>query len=419
MHNPLSLKPRWLISIIPYKLVMAIMSTLIILYVIDVGGRAEEVSLTVATLTLGGLIGSLLWSYLINRAKNKLGFYLLGYLGLIFPSLILYFSQDFLLILISAFFFSFVTASTYFAGLFMISKTKKGMDKMIGRFEEVGGWAWVAGLVLGTLLTSFLNLRTIFLILGILSLLSILLIVPSLERKLLVKFKEKIKEEELGLLPMVERGVEFILKEEEFVVHHFFRGLGAVVKGPLSLTHPIVKIGLPKTHIYFHLSFLLLFISFGLVSSQIINFQKQNGLSDSLVFMFSLLSSVVAAIFYSKASKTKNLEKTLKCMYALRGLMFLVVGIPFLLFYPFIYFLFFTFFLVDGFTWAHILILSNSNILRVAKGEIGLNNFFRSIGFIIGSFLAGIVVSSLGFFTNFLMASIIVFMVALIFKKMG
>jgi len=71
--------------------------------------------------------------------------------------------------------YTFFIASTVPIPVLIITKVFRleDWDCAIGRFNEIGGWAWVAGLAIGFLLSQVLSLRWIFAVLGLIGLLSV------------------------------------------------------------------------------------------------------------------------------------------------------------------------------------------------------------------------------------------------------
>jgi predicted MFS family arabinose efflux permease len=215
----------------------------------------------------------------------------------------------------------------------------------------------------------------------------------------------------------VEKGVEFAIKGEELVAEKTLTSLHHIVKGSFIPSFHIIRVELPRKNILLHLTFLLFFISLGLVYSQVITLMKEKGITDSLVFGFSLVSSTLSAAFYSRAGNVRKVENTIIRMLILRSLMFLMLIISVFLFgISFMIFLF-VFFLLDGYSWSYIVIPSNSLILRKLKKEIGINNFFRSLGYIIGSFISGILIFYSGFIMNFSIAIVILIISIFLFLR--
>jgi MFS family permease len=410
------MKIGWFKSIIPFKIVSAIFSTLVILVTISIGGNAREVSLVVTTLTIGSLLGSIFFGSIVFRTNKRISFFTLGFLGLIFSNFLLFFTKDFLLILIGAFSFSFLTSSIFFAAYALISDKYKNVNRAIGRFEEVGGWGYVIGLIIGFFITSFLGLEQIFFVLGIFSIASLFYVFWIFKRRILLKLAQTLLKD-FGILTWVEKGVEFAIKGEEMIAEKTLTSLHHIVKGSFIPSFHIIRVELPRKNLLLHLTFLLFFISLGLVYSQVITLMKEKGITDSLVFGFSLISSTLSAAFYSKAGSVKKPENIITKMLVLRALMFLMLIISVFLFgISFMIFLFIFFFL-DGYSWSYIVIPSNSLILRKLKKEIGINNFFRSLGYIIGSFLSGILIFYSGFIMNFSIAIVILIISIFLFLK--
>ncbi|HDM05921.1 MAG TPA: MFS transporter [Candidatus Aenigmarchaeota archaeon] len=395
---------KWVNSIIPFKIVSAIFSPLIVLLTISLGGGASEVSFVFSSLTFGSLLGSLIWGNISFRTAHRRRIFILGFFGLTLSTFLLLFVKEIILIIFIAFIFSFLTTATLFAALAMIAHRYKKITKAIGNFEKVGGWAWVVGLIIGFFITSFLSAREILVFLFLISLISLFYVFYVFKRKFLEKFAEDMMKD-FGLLTWVEKGIEIASRQERKLMR-ILTAFPHVTRSAFPLISIIIP-KFPRRHFLLHFTFFLLFLSFGLAFSQQITLIKEKGFTDNIVFLVSLISSIMAAIFYSKVYTVENLKDVLTKMFGIRIFMFILLTISVSLSdLPFL-FISIIFSLLDGFSWAYIVILSNSMMIKISRTEVGINNFFRSIGYIVGSFISGVLVNEFGFATNFFLAVVL------------
>lgn len=413
----LSKIPRSFYAIIPLKIVTSIVSTLVVLMVITVGGGATEVSVVMSLTLLGNLAGTLGWAKVLSITRKYITGYLGGYFGL-FVALIILLNGDLPSIFVSAFLITFMSNLTYLAAMFLVSESYGDrLNEMMGLFEMIGGWAWVAGLAFGAVIVDIINTPLLVGYLALLSLFSTILTSILLGSNIIRRIIEGIKKD-FGLLPLLDMSLERLIEYEECVPDVILRGFHVIFSGNIMYFPVYIKAKLPsRERASFYLALFTQFLAFGLVYSQIIKFIRDIGYTNSIVYLVSLISSVVAAFTYPIAGKVRKIMKTLILMNIVRIALFIMLYSIAYVPETVIMLIMIIFAVLDGYSWAHITILLNLVALKTSKEEVGVSNFIRNIGNIIGAILSGILISIFSYQIDFIFAMVILGLSTLFFKK--
>ena len=390
---------RWFWLMVPYKLILSILSVLLIILVLNLGGNAFWVGLVSVSSTLGTMLGSLYFGKRAFQTFFKFKFFFYTFLGFTICLLLLYLVQNLIFTLLLTFLIWFIQCSFFFGAYALISEKRDGVKKAMGKLEKIGGFAWVGGTFVGFCLSSFFNLPTILFILFLISLMSFLSLPIFLSKRI----------------------IDEVTKEFLKEVGSFEKRFGRILEIPHLHTltsHPyhfkFIEL-LPPKHLKFHLGFFLLFIAIGLLFSQYVNFMKSKGLNTNLIFLITSISSTLSAIFYEIATHPRNEYDTFRKILFLRTFIFLLLALCAFNLTP-LFPTLITFEILIGISWAYLYINSYYFILKLAKKEIGVKSFFENLGYILGSFLSGIIVLNLGFAFNFLAASILIFLAFIYFS---
>ncbi len=398
-----------LFTITPVKIVGAISTTLVILVTIQIGGTSREVGLVVALSFLGNLLGALVWSRVLAKKGNYVNGILLGYLFMTL-SITLLASKTFIYVYATAFLITFLTNLIYFSLLyFLVDNYKDNIDRMVGSLETIGGWSWVAGLIFGVFASEFLPLRelvaTLAGILFIAIIISIILLVTGI--------KEKIKtmvEEEEGLLPLLDKGLEKIIDFEERFPSILFSGIHVIFSGALFYSPAYLRIKRPrreKVALYTGVS--LVFISFGFVYTQLVKHIKDLGYPDSTVYFLTLVGSILSALTYVRAGDIRRpLKRFVKAGF-IRASAFTALTAISLLAFPYQIAILIAFYIVSGYTWAYLIINLNLYALKNSKEEVGVTNFFSNIGLFAGALSSGAILEYIDFNLLYIIAALLLF----------
>jgi MFS family permease len=285
--------------------------------------------------------------------------------------------------------YTFFIASTIPIPILIITKAFRleDWDYAIGKFNEIGGWAWVGGMVLGLVLAQFLTIREIFVVLGFIGLFS---------------------------LPW---GMKTI-REVPLHVDRRILGVyaGYVVEKFRYLPNMITHLPRPSLEGFgrLYLSAVTFWVGAMLYFTQFPVLLKSRGMGASELYLMSIANSAVSAYMYTRVGL--RLRKTggygaLKRGLLLRSFAFgllalstLTKGTPFFI-------LAFVSYLLAGYTWSYISISTSSIISHRAPPEkrgalIGAYNLVSSLGAIAGNLLSGFIVEWFGFTANFLLAAL-------------
>ncbi len=376
---------RWKTASIPHRFISSIIYQLAPLAVLDYGGGPEQLSLSFFLMYIGLMLGNITWTKALSpRHRHSIGIPL-GHLALAIPLLTLT-VRNVYFALISSFLIAFISPISYFSGLFYAYDELGDSSTASSSYESVSGWAWFSGLVAGGLALNFLDISTLALVGIILNLALFPIIIASLKINV-VKILKRMYEEEMGVLPIIEEGLEAVHRAEEEALEWTLAKMSRATRGTLFQRPSYLLLGIPRRGAPFSLKIFLVFIGLGLAYPQLIGVQKILGLNNSEIFMLSALSSLTSSIFYSKAGRGEEI-KNLNYSVMTRSLMLLSVPIAIMkLIPPLGYFI--AFMILDGATWSFILVSISRRGLKVSLEYLGRVNFIRSLGWSIGALLGG------------------------------
>ena len=411
--------PKTFYAIVPHKAVLAIISTLIALMAIHLGASSVEVGVIIALMTIGNLLGSLIWAKVVAQTRKYVTFYLFGNLGLFIGCLLLL-DETMEGVYAAALTIPLLSASTYFSALFLVNEEfSDRLSEMVGRFESIGGWAWVGGLVFGVIAAKALSPFDFSAVLTIASFLAIFYASSLLGGKILHRAIEGLKKD-FGLLPLLDSALEKVVGFEEVAIEEVLTGFHEVLTGDVVQYSQYFKIAIPREYLAFYLSQVVAFVSFGLVYPQLVPIMKMKGFEDSIVYLISLTSSIIAALTYTRVGKTQDPRRALFTSYATRALLFFALVASIWLSAEAALALLLFFSLLDGYTWAYIVILLNLSAMNISKEAVGVSNFMRNLGYVAGSVAGGIVATAFGYAVSLpLAAAVLALGVALTMSARG
>ncbi len=402
------MRGSWFYIIAPYKFLGALITTLSMILAVDLY-RHIGASIVFSLIMAGNMLASIIFGKYLFNIKRKGLLIVLGFVGTLFSTSIILKAKSIEMLSLAVFIYSLLSNSTYFALLSILSDLKK--YELVGRIEEVGGWAWVLGLLFGAFAVKILGMQAVLQLLVISSILSLIYsiyILDVLRAKIIKagirKRRKKIKIEESGLLILLEKSLEIFEKEVDVVAKKVSASMHSIVKSPYMLPFIHMKVSLPKKNLDVHITFFALFLSFGIVFSQIVAFMKDKGIENSTIFIFSLVSSILSAMFYKKAVDVYDIRG----FVGIRLLMLAILLISILAHGYYFAFLMLLFYILNGYTWAYIVVSPNKMFIEHSKGDLGVNNFFKNLGYAIGGIFSGFIVESAGFLACFAVSSAII-----------
>ncbi len=381
---------EWFYSFIPFKVSMGGAAPLVPLLVMDIGGGPADVGVVNAIGSTASMIGGLFWGKLSDRLNRRKVFLVTGFLGTAISTLLFPLAHSVHQIMVINAIYTFFIAATIPIPILIITKVFRleEWDWAIGRFNEIGGWAWVGGMVIGLLLDQFLSLREIFIFLGIIGFFSVPWGLRTIREVPLHLSREK-----LGVY------ASYVVEKFRYI--------------PNMITH------LPKFSwgqfrgLYF--STLLFWVGGMLYFTQFPVLLKAKGFDTSAIYLMSIGNSAVSAFMYTRVGK--RLQKGGGYETLVKGLLFRTAAfviIPIAIHVESMFaILAFISYLLAGYTWAFIGISTTSIISHEAKAEergtlIGTYNIVSSIGAIAGNFVSGLITEYCGFIADFSIASLLI-----------
>ncbi len=384
---------RWFYSFVPFKISTGGAAPLIPLLTMNVGGGPAEVGAVNAIGSTASMLGGLFWGRLSDRLNRRKVFLLAGFLGTSMISILFALARNVHQVMVVNALYTFFIASTIPVPILIITKAFRleDWDYAIGRFNEIGGWAWGVGMVLGLLLAQLLSLRGIFTALGIIGLLSL-----PLGAKTIREVPIHVDRRVLGVYA-------------GYVVEKF-RYL------PNMITHlPRFSTGgfgrLYTSTVLFWIGAMLYFTQFPVLI-------KSRGMGATELYVMSIANSAISAYMYTRVGL--RLRETggygaLKRGLSLRGASFLLLAMSTFVRGSVFLILAFVSYFIAGYTWSYISISTSSIIPHRAPPEkrgslIGAYNLVSSVGAIIGNLISGLIVEGFGFAVDFTLASIVIFL---------
>ncbi len=370
--------PRWFYSFVPFKVATGGSSALVCLYLLELGGSASTVGLTFALASLASMLGALFWGRLSDRTLRRKPFILLGFASVpVFLTLMAFVKTPGQLIVLNTI-YAFFLASTLSVPIALVLRSvrKHSWDYGIGKFNEISGWGWVLGLVLGFSLSRFLTIP-----------------------QLLLTFAA------IGV-PSIFMGKAMIREVPVYINRRSIAAFGNYVVEkaryfPSFILH--TNFSLPKELRWFYLAFFLFWVSAGLYFPQMPVLLTENGFGREMVYLTLIANSAVAALNYTRVSLNMGGNKggTLKKGLLLRAWAVLAV-LTGLLVSPALLPLALASYALAGYSWTFIGVSSTAIVSEKAsekeKGSaMGTYNVVSSAGYITGSALSGALISGAGF----------------------
>ncbi|WP_232461721.1 MFS transporter [Thermococcus pacificus] len=384
---------KWFYSFIPFKVSTGGAAPLIPLLTMNLGGGPTDVGAVNAIGSTASMLGGLFWGKLSDKLNRRKVFLLTGFLGTAVASILFALAKSVHQVMAVNAIYTFFIAATIPLPILIITKAFRleDWDYAIGRFNEIGGWAWVAGMVLGLVMARFLSLRDIFVVLGLIGLLSF-----PWGLKTIREVPLHIDRRVLGIYT-------------GYVVEKFRYLPNMITHLPRFSTEGFGRL---------YISTILFWIGAMLYFTQFPVLLKSRGLGATELYIMSIANSAVSAYMYTRVGL--RLRKTggygaLKKGLGLRGVAFLLLAVSTFVRASVFFVLAFISYVIAGYTWSYISVSTSSIISRRAppkkKGSlIGAYNLVSSLGAIIGNLISGFVVEALGFTADFALASSLMFL---------
>ncbi len=375
-HGMSSLRtPRWFYSFIPFKVATGGSSLLIPLYLLSLNGTAKDAGLLVALASLSSMLGSLFWGKLSDRTLKRKFFIIIGMASTsVFLSAMAFVRTPLQLMIVNSV-YSFFLASTISVPIVLVLRSvrKYLWDYGIGRFNQISGWAWVAGLVLGLGLIRSISIQMLLLVFAFINVFSVVWAARSIREAPIYISRRNIRN-------FGNHVVEKMRYMPSFILH---------------MPTNVIKL----RHRGFYLSAFLLWISSGIYFTQFPVFLTHAGIDRSLIYLAAVLNSGISAFMYLRVGLLMQKRDGLQILRKGLIMRLIATGIMALspLVSPILLLLALLSYALAGYSWSFIGISSTSIVGKLAgdgeKGSaMGFLNLVNSLGYIVGSLMSGFLV---------------------------
>lgn len=417
---------RWYYTFLPYNISGGSTGPLIPLFITEgLKGTMSQVGIASALSSVASVPANILWGNLSDTTGKRRQFVLIGFLGMALALILMGLS-----VTIEEYYMANITlgllasaAAPVGTVLVLESFEKHEWAKRLGDFSKVGGVGWVIGLVVGTLwLQAFapddgaLTMRALFILAGVLSLVSLALGLRWIPEPKEHVERERIEKHILNIsVNRIERA----------------RYLPQRLVGVLKISSRNLRLSnFPDNLRRYYLVVFLIFTGFLTFYVALPIFLADYvGLPSSIVFVIYLASSVTSAFVYGLAGKwvSRVGGKGMQLMaIAVRILVipafFLVTLFPLSTLSLII--IFSTLHAIMGFCWANIAVAGNALVSNMSYADfrtqaLGMYGAIQGVANIAGCLIGGFVADYLGFLETFLLAAgfVIVGLVLLTFTN--
>jgi len=263
---------------VPFKIAQGCTSVLLPLLIVELGGKAKEVGIVLGLYTAVSMFGTVFWGKISDKFKKRKTCILIGFTGTFLSYLLLSMAFNlYEVILIQTFFAFFIAAEIPVTTVYILRSTNKFYwDDAIGKFNKIGGWAWVMGLGIGAITLFFVSIQNLFLLNSVISAISLILGFKYLKQRPIHINRRTFK---LRLTQIVER-TRYI---------------------PNYLIHlPVIRLTENKKVNSFLISTFLILIASGLIFTPIVPYLKMLGVGSSICFFAAFMHSSTSALMYQQ-----------------------------------------------------------------------------------------------------------------------
>ncbi|MGC9048194.1 MAG: MFS transporter, partial [Caldisphaera sp.] len=408
-------KETWMYSLIPYNIAMGPLSTLVTLEILKIGGTVIDVALTISFGNLSSIIGSLIWGFVSDIYDRKKQILLSFSLTGLFLSLLAFSKNVYEVELFYTILSFFNSASATPLSLLIMGTVRKDLwTSAYAKMNYLSSIGYLIGLVLSAIISFYLNILSIILIMGILTLISFLLGIFILPRP-------EVHFERTVFLHNLE---SFLLRIKQIPV--IFLHL------PSRHSFKIFSISRlkysPSSYVsYLYIGMLLFYLSSGIFNTEYpagLKTGKLNNTTILAIFSIGMLFQIISYYISPKIINKHGKAKTSYISLIMRGSSYALIGIfTFLIankislivtgfvFYP----------IAAGIAFSMFYTSSNIMIFEIAKSgregsTLGVYSTLTGIALTLGSFVSGYLVKSIGFELTYIIAGIILLVDSLIFK---
>ncbi len=396
--------PRWYAIYIPYKIGQAIITTIIPMMILSLGGTGSNVGLSTMLFSLVSMGFSVVWGTLSDKRELRKPFILMGIGGNIICLLLLSVSTTHMFVIACyALCAVLMAAEAPITPVYLLRGSHKTeWDSALGRFNALCGWSWVTGLTLGAIVVTMVSLNIIAAITAVIISLSFVAALFGM-RDVPVYIAR----------PRISIRANHIVERRRFAPNYVLH----LPKFPRFKTN---------NNRLFFLATMILYIGSNLIYLPVIPFLTDRGLENNAIFVVIIANSLGSALVYTR---TAALVKTRGCLYPLvTGIMSRLVVTVYLVLcvlgaVPYSLVGFCIGFALVGVTWPAIYIPSISFVSHAADdasrgGLMGKYNFVSTFGLMSGSICAGYLYDSVAFVASLGVAICMLFISSFILSRL-
>jgi DHA1 family multidrug resistance protein-like MFS transporter len=420
------LAPAWFYAVIPYRLGVGLTATLLPLFVVQVvGGTVVDVGLVTALGPLVGVPASVFWGNLSDQLHRRRPFLFLGFLGFAGSTILLGLASSVGQVAVISITGALLSTAVepVASALVMEGLPEERWAESFGRFNQIGGWSFVAGLGVGMAWLALLPrwwgmamaMRGLFVVAGATAFLSLVLLLRFLPDPPVARRRPRFRPAMVGRL---------VVAVVEQALHHPSR-LRFHTPRPALLAE--LRHYLRNALGRYYLATILLFFSsaLGLVPFPIF-LTDVLGASSTQVFFVFLVKAVTDSLFYvpmgrlaQRRSGIALLAQASATRVAILSAFALIAllrpGVYGLIPVTLVH-------ILTGVTWAAIAVSGTTVVAALApkglKGRaMGLYNSVIGLAWILGSLAGGWVAGTLGYTVSFSVAAGLMALMAIWFWK--
>ncbi len=395
---------------VPANIAAGPLSTLIPLYILQIGGGILDVSYALTLSGIMSVLGVFIWGYVTDILNKRKALIVFTYVGTTLLIASLFFIHNILNIILVYSIISFVSAAsaTPLNLLVMENGAKKIWAHDFAKLQMFIGIGVSIGLIIASAITGFTSLENLIVVLTASSLISFFMALRLIREPKVVAKVASISDN----------------------IHYFVARLAAA---------PMMLIRIPHTPKFMHIfsfkgirglerSFIIRFYAVSFLfylGSSIFNTEypaalNLSAISQSGVFFIIILGNVVQTIifyyydYFAKGSNRKTLSYS--ALFA-RGSLYVVIGVVFLTLvhgklFDLANIIFFT--SASGICYAIYYTTSYAIFFDSIKGEsrgrtIGIYSTLAGVGTFLGAIISGGIAVSYGFATTFMFAGLLMF----------
>jgi DHA1 family multidrug resistance protein-like MFS transporter len=410
--------PAWFYAFIPQRLSSGVTANLVPLFVVQVvGGTVADVGRVTSLTALAGVPASILWGNLSDRLGRRRPLLLLGFLGFALSTVLIGLGRSVAEVMVISAVGGFLSMAVGPVGsaLLLEEVPEDQWPESLGRFNQIGGWSLVAGLLLGTVWLSVLSrwwsagpvMRGLLICAGAVAAVSLILAYRSVREPPAIRMRRLFHPSLVGRLgvAVVERVLFFYPSRMLYFVLH---------------PHSLTRVREEWSHTlsrYYVCSFLLffainvVFVPFPIFLTDVL------GASNAQVFLVSVVKATMDALWYVPMGKLVHRRSGMELqaqaaavrvgVFAVFGVLALLRPGPMALIVVALAQAF------SGITWAAIAVSGTAAVAtltpkRLAGHAMGVYNAVIGGAGIVGSLAGGHLAESLGYGVSFGMGALLI-----------